>query len=139
MLAAAALVLVAGAIGRRPIAALARRLTGSTPLRPLGSEPGAERWFAAGGVVVLGGLGIAALLSEPVGYPVAAIGLLLVAYAGVLIALDRRGAARAFVRRTWTDFGISVPAALLQMRVIGAGMALVGLAGALIAVAQAFR
>jgi hypothetical protein len=139
VLAAVALVIVARAIGRRPVTELARRLAGSTPLRPLGSEPGAERWFAVGGVVVLVGLGIAALLSESVGYPVVAIGLLLVAWAGVLIALDHRGAARAFVRRTWTELGISVPAPLLQMRVIGGGMVLIGLAGALIAVAQAFR
>jgi hypothetical protein len=138
VLAAVALVIVARAIGRRPLAILGRRLTGSQPLRPLGSEPGAERWFAGGGLLVFAGLGVAALLSRAVGYSISAVGLLLVSYAGVLILLDRRGAARAFARRAWSDFDMSVPNPVLSMRVIGGGMILVGIGGAAIVMAQVF-
>ena len=139
VLGAVALVIVARAIGRRPIGMLGRRLTGSLPLRPLGSEPGAERLFAGGGALVFAGLGVAALFARAVGYAISAFGLLLVSYAGVLILLDRRGAARGFARRAWSDFGMTVPNPVLSMRVIGGGMAFIGLAGSLIAVAQAFQ
>ncbi|HKG38583.1 MAG TPA: hypothetical protein VKB25_06305 [Conexibacter sp.] len=55
------------------------------------------------------------------GYSIAALGLLAVAYTGVLVALDRNGAARAFVRRFWTEQGITVPAPMIQMRIMGGG------------------
>src|SRR6266511_4833517 len=90
VLAVAVLVYVVRRIGRGPLVILGRRLTGSLPLRPLGSEPGAERWFAAGGIAIFAGLGVAALLTKEVGYPITALGLLLVSYTGVLIVLDRR-------------------------------------------------
>lgn len=139
VLAVAVLGYIARRIGRGPLVILIRRLTGSLPLRPPGFEPGAERWFAAGGVAIFGGLGVAALLSQEVGYPITAVGLLLVSYTGVLIALDRRGAARAFARRAWTEFGMTVPNPVLSMRIIGAGMILIGMFGAVIVLAEAFR
>ena len=138
-LTAGALVIVARSIGRRPFAILGRRLLGQAPLRPLGAEPGAERWFALGGVTTFVGVGVAALVWRPVGYSITALGLLAVAYAGVLIAFDDKGAARAFVRRVWTDFGISVPAPVIQMRVIGAGMVVIALGGVLIVLSEAVR
>ncbi len=139
VLAVAVLVYVVRRIGRGPLVILGRRLTGSLPLRPLGSEPGAERWFAAGGIAIFAGLGVAALLTKEVGYPITALGLLLVSYTGVLIVLDRRGAAGAFARRSWTEFGMTVPNPVLSMRVIGAGMAFIGLIGAAVVLAAAFR
>jgi hypothetical protein len=139
ILAIAVLAYIARRIGRRPLVILGRRLTGSLPLRPPGSEPGAERWFAAGGVAIFVGLGVAALVEREVGYPITALGLLLVSYTGVLIVLDRRGAARAFARRSWTEFGMAVPDQLLLMRVIGAGMIPMGIFGAVVVLAEAFR
>lgn len=84
---------------------MGRRLTGSLPLRPPGSEPGAERWFAAAGAFCVVGLGVAALLDKRVGYPIVALGLLCLAYTGVQVALDLNGAAKAFARRAWTEQG----------------------------------
>jgi hypothetical protein len=139
VLAAAILVYVVRKIGHGPLGILGRRLTGSLPLRPLGYEPGAERWFAGGGVLVLAGLGVAALSARAVGYPIAAVGMLLVSYAGVLIVLDRRGAARAFAHRAWGEFGMSVPNPVLSMRFIGGVMVLMGIFGAAIFLAQLFR
>jgi hypothetical protein len=137
-LAVAAIVYVLFRIGREPFVILGRRLTGSLPLRPLGSEPGAERWLAIGGAVTFAGIGVAALVSRRVGYPIAAGGLLVVAYAGLQVALDRDGAAETFVRRMWTDFGLTPPGALLQARVTGAAMAFIGCAGAAIVLDAAF-
>jgi hypothetical protein len=74
-----------------------------------------------------------------VGYPIMALGLLLVSYTGVLMVLDHRGAARAFARRCWTEFGMTVPNPVLSMRLIGAGMVLIGLFGAVIVLTEAFR
>lgn len=99
----------------------------------------AGRAFAAGAAAALAGAAVGALVAKQLGYPIAALGLLLVAYAGVQIALDRDGAARAFAERVWTEQGISVPAPLLQMRIIGVGMAVVGAVGAAIVLAEAFR
>jgi hypothetical protein len=92
-----------------------------------------------GAVVLVVGLGVAAFLSRPVGYSIAALGLLALAYTGVLVALDRDGAARAFVRRFWTEQGITVPAPMIQMRIIGGGMTFVGLVGAAIVLGEALR
>ena len=139
VLAVVVLMYVARQIGREPLVIFWRRLTGSLPLRPLGSEPGAERWLAAGGIALFAGLGVAALVTHAVGYSITAIGLLLVSYTGVLIMLDRRGAARAFVRRLWTDQGFTVLAPLIQMRIIGAGMTIIGLIGAAVVVAAVLR
>jgi hypothetical protein len=138
-LAIAALAYISYRIGRGPFVILGRRLTGSLPLRPPGSEPGAERWFAAAGVAMFVGLGIAALVGEEVGYPVTALGLLLLSYTGVLIVLDRRGAARAFARRSWTEFGMEIPGQLLLMRFIGGAMIPMGLFGAVVVLTEAFR
>lgn len=138
-LTAGALVIVALSIGRRPFVILGRRLTGRTALRPPGTEPGAERWFALGGVVTFLGIGVAALVSRAVGYSIAAIGLLALAYTGALIAFDHRGAARAFARRAWSDFGISVRDPVGQAQVIGAGMVVVAIGGVLVVLREAFR
>jgi len=138
-LAIAALAYIAYRIGRAPFVILGRRLTGSLPLRPPGSEPGAERWFAAGGVAMFAGLGIAALVGEAVGYPITALGSLMLSYTGVLIVLDRRGAARAFARRSWTEFGMELPGQLLLMRFIGGAMIPMGIFGAAVIMAQVFR
>jgi hypothetical protein len=51
--------------------------------------------------------------------------------------LDHNGAARAFVRRAWSDFDVSVPAPVIQMRLIGAAMFVVAIGGALIALTEA--
>lgn len=138
VLAVAVLVHVARGIGRGPLAILGRRLTGSLPLRPLGSESGAERWFAGGGVLGFAGLGIATLFSRAVGYPVSAVGMLFVSYAGLQVLLDRRGAARAFARRAWSEFGMTIPNPVLSMRAIGGAMSLIGLFGAAVFAAQVF-
>jgi hypothetical protein len=134
-----ALVVVAVRLGRRPFVILGRRLVGREALRPPGVEPGAERWYALGGVAIFAGIAVAALVSRPVGYSITVLGLLSVAYTGVLVVLDRNGAARAFVRRFWTDFGISVPAPLVSVRIIGVGMVLIALSGVLIVLTEAFR
>jgi len=63
----------------------------------------------------------------------------LVSYTGVLIVLDRRGTARAFARRFWTEFGMTVPNPTLSMRAIGVGMAFIGFTGAALVLAAAFR
>jgi hypothetical protein len=130
---------IAHRIGRGPFVILGRRLTGSLSLRPPGTEPGAERWYAAAGVAIFGGLGVAALVEKKVGYPITAIGLLLLSYTGVLITLDHRGAARAFARRAWSEFGMSVPNPVLSARVIGAAMIPVGIGGAVVVLTEAFR
>ena len=103
IVAIAGLAYIAYRIGRGPFVILGRRLTGSLPLRPPGTEPGAERWFAAAGVTMFAGLGIAELVTRAVGYPITALGALLLSYTGVLIVQDHRGAARAFARRSWTS------------------------------------
>jgi hypothetical protein len=130
---------IAYRIGRGPFVILGRRLTGSLPLRPPGTEPGAERWFAAAGVTAFVGLGVAALFEKKVGYPITAVGLLLLSYTGVLITLDHSGAARAFARRAWSEFGMSVPNPVLSARVIGAAMIPVGIGGAMVVLTEAFR
>lgn len=139
LLAAAALLIALRAIGRRPFAVFARRVTGSLPLRPLGSERGAERWLAIGGVASVVGMFVGSLVAKGIGYPIACVGLLLVAYAGIHVALDRNGAARAFVRRFWVEQGFTVLAPLIQMRIIGAGMAGIGLMGVVVVLAATFR
>jgi hypothetical protein len=138
VLAAVILVYVARGIGRRPFVVFARRMTGSLPMRPLGSAPGAERWFAGGGVLVFVGLGVAALIARSVGYPISAVGMLLVSYTGVLVVLDHRGAARAFARRTWSDSGMSVPNPVLSMRFLGGVMIFMGIFGAVVIMTQVF-
>jgi len=138
-LAVGALALVARAIGLRPFVILGRRLSGRAALRPPGTEPGAERWFALGGVVTFLGIGVAALASRAVGYSITAIGLLALAYAGALIAFDHKGAARAFARRAWSDFGISVRDPAGQARVVGAAMVVLAIGGVLVVLREAFR
>jgi hypothetical protein len=130
---------IAYRIGRGPFVILGRRLTGSLPLRPPGTEPGAERWYAAAGISIFGGLGVATLIEKKVGYPITAFGLLLFSYTGVLITLDHRGAARAFARRAWSEFGMSVPNPVLSARVIGACMIPIGIFGAVVVLTEAFR
>jgi len=139
ILAAAALLIALRAIGRRPFVIFARRMTGSLPMRPLGSEGGAERWLAIGGVISIVGMCVSSFVTTRIGYPIVAVGLLAVAYAGIDVALDRNGAARDFARRLWTEQGFTVPAPLIQARIIGAGFAFVGLIGATVLVAATFR
>jgi hypothetical protein len=134
----AGLAYIAYRIGRGPFVILGRRLTGSLPLRPPGTEPGAERWFAAAGVTMFVGLGIAAVFRREVGYPITALGALLLSFTGVLIVQDHRGAARAFARRAWTEFGMEFPGQLLLTRIIGGAMIPMGIFGAVVVMAQVF-
>jgi hypothetical protein len=91
---------------------------------------GVGRLLGIAGVLALVGAAIGSDVSRPVGLPIATVGLLLLAYVGLQVALNRRGAAEDMAQRFWADQGISVPAPVLQARVIGLGMIVIGLGGA---------
>jgi hypothetical protein len=103
--------------------------------RPPGLVDRRRRLALAGAVVAVGSFAG----SRTATLTVVAIGVIVLAVVGALLAGDYRGAAREFGERAYTDQGLHVKRPDVVGRIVGVGMIVIGAVGAAAALSQLLR